>query len=219
MIPWTYQGSCMCVSKSFNCGWLCATLWAAACQAPLSMGFSRQEYLSGLPCRTPGDPSELGIEPESLTYPALASRFFTTSTTWEPKVLSLPQAHLTIPYFLVLLSSSFQPRSLMQYCLPARSLVPQPEQVSPGTTLFVTWECHTLSLRTVAASLLTLWPSYFTSSYYLAHSRWTRNDPWLQFKFLISASKAACQLVRDTGIRYVKISPILQGSALLGASD
>ena len=125
--PWSLEltkvHACVC-AKSFNRGWLCAMLWATACQAPLSMGFSRQEYLSGLPCPAPGDLPDPGIEPESLTYPALASRFFTTSTTWEPKVLSLPQAHLTIPYFLVLLSSSFQPRSLMQYCLPARSLVP-----------------------------------------------------------------------------------------------
>ena len=127
--------ACVC-AKSLNRGWFCAMLWAAACQAPLSMGFSRQEYWSGLPCPTPGDLPDPGIEPESLTYPALAGRFFTTGTTWEPKVLSLPQAHLTIPYFLVLLSSSFQPRSLMQYCLPARSLVP-PARASLSIPRFI----------------------------------------------------------------------------------
>ena len=47
------------------------------------MGFSRQEYWSGLPCPPPGDLLDPGIEPRSLTSPALASRFFTTSTTWE----------------------------------------------------------------------------------------------------------------------------------------
>ena len=57
-------------------------LWTVAHQAPLSMGFSRQEYCSGLLCPPPGDLPNPGIEPASLTSPALASGFFTTSTTW-----------------------------------------------------------------------------------------------------------------------------------------
>ena len=52
-------------------------------QAPLSMGFSRQEYWSGLPCPPPWDLPNSGIEPLSLMSPALAGRFFTTSATWE----------------------------------------------------------------------------------------------------------------------------------------
>ena len=56
--------------------------WTVAFQAPLSMGFSRQEYWSGLPC-PPGDLPDPGTEPTSLMSPALAGRFFTTSTTWE----------------------------------------------------------------------------------------------------------------------------------------
>ena len=51
----------------FYCVQLCATLWTVACQAPLSMGFSRQEYWSGLPCAPPRDLPDPGIEPESLT--------------------------------------------------------------------------------------------------------------------------------------------------------
>ena len=39
----------------FSCVQLCAALWAVALQAPRSMGFSRQEYWSGLPCPPPGD--------------------------------------------------------------------------------------------------------------------------------------------------------------------
>ena len=50
---------------------LFATLWTAACQAPLSMGFFRQEYWSGLPFLPPGDLPNLGIEPNSLMPPAL----------------------------------------------------------------------------------------------------------------------------------------------------
>ena len=56
-------------------------------QAPPSMGFSRQEYWSGLPCPPPGHLPNPGIEPTSLMSgdirPALAGGFFTTRATWE----------------------------------------------------------------------------------------------------------------------------------------
>ena len=55
-----------------------ATLWAVAHQAPLSMEFSRQEYWSGLPCPSPGDLPDPGIEPVSPVSPALAGGFFTS---------------------------------------------------------------------------------------------------------------------------------------------
>ena len=70
----------------FSCVWLIVTLWTAAHQAPLSMGFSRQEYWSGLPCPSPGDLLYPGIELVSLTSLALASGFFTTSATWEAPI-------------------------------------------------------------------------------------------------------------------------------------
>ena len=47
------------------------------------MGFSRQEYWSGLPCLPPGDPFNPEIEPMSLMSPALLGRFFATKATWE----------------------------------------------------------------------------------------------------------------------------------------
>ena len=56
------------------------TPWTTAHQDPLSMKFSRQEYWSGLPCPPPGALPDAGIELESLLSPALAGRFFTTST-------------------------------------------------------------------------------------------------------------------------------------------
>ena len=62
---------------------LFATPWTAAYQAPLSMGFSRQQHWSGLPCPPPGDLSDPGIKPTSLFSPALAYRFFTSRATWE----------------------------------------------------------------------------------------------------------------------------------------
>ena len=51
-----------CVLSCFSPVQLFATLWTVACQAPLFMGFSRQEYWSGLPCPPPGDLSDPGIE-------------------------------------------------------------------------------------------------------------------------------------------------------------
>ena len=51
--------------KSLSCVQLFVTPWAVAYQAPLSMGFSRQEYWSGLPCPSPGDLPNPGIEPRS----------------------------------------------------------------------------------------------------------------------------------------------------------
>ena len=65
---------------------LFATPWTAAHQAPLSMGFPRQEYWSGLPFPSPEDLPDPGIEPTSPAPPTLAGRFFTISTTWEALV-------------------------------------------------------------------------------------------------------------------------------------
>ena len=62
------------------------TLWTVAHQGPLSMGFSRQEYWSGLPCPAPGDLPDPGIEPMSLTSPVFADRVFTTNTTGEAQI-------------------------------------------------------------------------------------------------------------------------------------
>ena len=50
---------------------LFVTPWTVACQAPLSMGFPRQEYWSGLPFPSPGDLPSPGIEPTSPVFPAL----------------------------------------------------------------------------------------------------------------------------------------------------
>ena len=61
---------------------LFATIWIVAHHAPLSMGFSRQEEGSGLPCSPPEDLPDPGIKPVSLTSPALAGGFFTTHATW-----------------------------------------------------------------------------------------------------------------------------------------
>ena len=73
---------CVCAQLLQSCLTLCN---AMDCSSPgsLSMGFSRQEYRSELPCPPPGDLPNPGIEPGSLTSPALTGRFFTPSATWE----------------------------------------------------------------------------------------------------------------------------------------
>ena len=88
-IPWDMttlrlrQLITLCVLNCFSCVQLFVIAWTVACQAPLSMGFCRREYWSGVPFPTPGDLPNPGIEPESPMSPALANRFFTASATWE----------------------------------------------------------------------------------------------------------------------------------------
>ena len=78
----------LCCAKLLHRDQLFRTLWTVTCQASLSMRFSRQEHWSGLPCPPPGDLPDPGMEPASLTSPALASVFFTTSTTREGQLSS-----------------------------------------------------------------------------------------------------------------------------------
>ena len=63
------------------------TLRTVARQAPLSIGFLRQECWSGLPFPPLGDLPDAGIEPMSLRSPALAGGFFATSAAWEAHTL------------------------------------------------------------------------------------------------------------------------------------
>ena len=70
-------------------------LWIVAHLAPLSMGYSRQEHWSGLPCPPPGNLPNPGIEPRSFMSPTLVGRFFTTRATW--KALSVIRAWHFLP--------------------------------------------------------------------------------------------------------------------------
>ena len=92
------QGACfthqrfprVCVLSHFSRVWLCVTLWTVACQIPLFIGLSRQEYWSGLPCPPAGDLPDSGIKPVSLISAALAGSIFTTFATWEAYQRFLP---------------------------------------------------------------------------------------------------------------------------------
>ena len=81
--------TCLCVhAQSLTCVQLFVTPWTVAHQAPLSVGFPRQEYWSGLPFPSPGDLPNPGIEPRSPASPVLAGRFFTTAPPGKPHDLS-----------------------------------------------------------------------------------------------------------------------------------
>ena len=80
----------MLVLSGFSHIQLFATPWAAAHQAPLSMGFPRQEHWSGLPFPSPGDLPDPGIEPVS---PALVDKFLTTESPGKAKIrLTIPKS-------------------------------------------------------------------------------------------------------------------------------
>ena len=69
-----------------SCVQLFATPWTVSHQAPLSVGFSRQEYWNGKPFPSPGNLPNPGIEPES---PALVSGFFTVWATRKEKAIGM----------------------------------------------------------------------------------------------------------------------------------
>ena len=75
---------------------LFATPWTVGHQAPLSTGFSRQEYWSGFPFPPPRDLSHMGIEPTSPASPALGSRRFTTEPQKKPPFHLSPVSPLKI---------------------------------------------------------------------------------------------------------------------------
>ena len=77
-----------CVLGSFIFVQLFATQWTVTCQAPLFIGFSKQEYWSGFPCPPPGDPPNPGMKPATPVSPALAGKFFTASAIWEAQPIT-----------------------------------------------------------------------------------------------------------------------------------
>ena len=76
----------VCMLSFFNCVRLFSTPWSIACQVPLSVGFSRQERWSGLPCPPLGDLPDPGTEPASS---ARAARFFSTEPPGRPDALPI----------------------------------------------------------------------------------------------------------------------------------
>ena len=94
------------VTQSFLTLW---TQWTVTCHAPLSMGFSRQDYWNGLTCPLSGDPPDLGIEPE------LAGGFFTTKSHLGSPLLPYPRVQPpTRPFCCYTISSSWAKANISQ---------------------------------------------------------------------------------------------------------
>ena len=83
------EHECACMLRHYSVISDSAILWTVACQAPLSMGFSKQKHWSGLPCPPPGDLPNLGVKCMSLKCPALAGMFFTINDTREAHLKSM----------------------------------------------------------------------------------------------------------------------------------
>ena len=86
---WDCSSASHCMRYVLSSVRLCATPWTVAHQVPLFMGFSRQEYWTGLAYLSPGYFPDSGIEPASLTSPALAGVIFTASAPGKPSVCCL----------------------------------------------------------------------------------------------------------------------------------
>ena len=89
-----------CLLSQFSRLQLFVTLWSVTCQAPLSIGFSRHEYWSGLPCLPPWDLPNLGIKPKS---PASAALQVDSLPTKPP---GKPQGEVTLYDFVVVLEAT-----------------------------------------------------------------------------------------------------------------
>ena len=87
------EPTCAC-AQSLRCVWLCVTPWPIAHQAPLSVGFPRQESWSEWPFPPLGNLTDPGIELVSPESPALAGRFFATAPPGKPKLLPKVQSVL-----------------------------------------------------------------------------------------------------------------------------
>ena len=83
---------CVCVQSLSHVRFF-ATLWTVAHQAPLFMGFSRQDYWCGVPFPSPGDLPDPGIKPESLRSPVLAG---SSSAIWAHRVFKIVKILYTI---------------------------------------------------------------------------------------------------------------------------
>ena len=131
-----------CMLSDFHCVWLIVTIWTVALQACLSLVFSRQEYWHGLPCPLLGNLSDLGMEPQSLISLALASWYFTTSTTQEASYTSHQLQQNTysscIPFNHSIVSDSLWPHGLQHNRPPCLSPTPR---VYPNSCPLRRW-CH-----------------------------------------------------------------------------
>ena len=113
----------VCMLSCFSRVWLFASPWTAACQAPLSMGFSRQVYWSGLPC-PPEDLPNPRIKPASLVSPALQTDSLPLSHQGSWSIAFTKHQILCKAYMTCM--NSFNPHSDHILCLGQRRLQSKP---------------------------------------------------------------------------------------------
>ena len=110
-----YQIRVLCASCSVV-SWLFATPWTVAHQASLSMGYSRQEYWSGLPFSSPGDLPDSGFEPRSLTLEAGSTNFRTIGSmdrTYGPIHRTIVNIFVSMNLSILTCEVSIKPSNLL----------------------------------------------------------------------------------------------------------
>ena len=128
LIPFLFA---ICELSCFSYVGFFVILWTVDRQSPLSMGFFRQEYWRGLPCPSPGDLPDPGIKPTSPAFPALAGRFFTTSTINVIKFMIFLMFHKGLLVFLL-------PPSFPSFFFPSFPLsLPPPLPIEARIPLFM----------------------------------------------------------------------------------
>ena len=160
----------VCMLSHFSHVQLFATLWTVACQAPLSMGFSWQEYQSGLTCPPPGDLPDPGIKPMSpaLQVNLLLSHRQAPRLSWLLPILwarfsSLPGESMNFQYPIVhfvfcLISCSLKPWTLMvtpsklkrrRQWHPTPVLLPGKSHGQNSLVVYSPWGCKELDMTEV----------------------------------------------------------------------
>ena len=162
----------MCVISHFSRIWLFATLWTVAHQASLSIGFSRQDYWSGLLCSPPGNLPNPGIEPSSLTSPAWQTALLLLVPPQFSSVQSLSHVWLFVTLWITAHQASLA-ITISRSSLKLISI----ESVMPSSHLIL---CRPLLLPPIPPSIRVF------SNESTLHMRWPK---YWSFSFSISPSK------------------------------
>ena len=102
--------------KSLSLFWFFVTSWTVSCQAPLSTGFSRQEYWSGWPFPSPGDLLNTGIEPGSPPLGSFFTIWATREASWEASILLISPGFIQVNQNQLLLLMANNPDKDVSFC-------------------------------------------------------------------------------------------------------
>ena len=178
-------------AKRFSLIWLFVTLWIVDCQAPLSMGFSSQEYRTELLCLSPKDLPDSGIEPMFPAAPAaLQVNSLLRATTEAPIPWQMPNKHefpvtcCSVQFSRSVLSDSLQPHELQHARPPSPSPTPR---VHSNSCPLSQW-CHPAISSSVVpfSSCPQSLPASVFSNESILHMKWPK---YWSFSFSIIPSK------------------------------